>query len=83
MSVWTPKALQRLKDNAARGKSGPCFTAKQLWKELRPEKGIAEGYGLVRPSNPGWVQDADTPEEWENVFGSPPEPAEVRGAFGI
>lgn len=72
MSIWTPQALERLKENTLRGKSGPCFTAKQLWKEKNPETGMSEGNGLVRPMKEEWVRDADTPEEWENLVGSPP-----------
>lgn len=74
MSIWTPTALKRLHENATqKGKSGPCFSAKQLWKELLNDgTGMAEGAGLVRPSKPEWVADTDTPEEWEKLFGTEP-----------
>lgn len=75
MSIWTPKALEILQENASKGKSGPCFTAKQIWKEMTSKLdhgGLREGFGLVRPSKEEWVRDADTPEEWESMFGSLP-----------
>lgn len=72
MSIWTPEALSKLAQNALKGKSGPCYTAKQIWKEIQPDLGMSEGNGLVRPVKAEWVQDADTPEEWEKIFGSVP-----------
>jgi len=75
MSVWTPAALERLKKNSALGKSGPCYTAKQLWRDRDPEKGMTEGGGLVRPAKAIWVRDADCPEEWQAIFGVLPQPA--------
>lgn len=75
MSVWSSAAVQRLAENTQKGKSGPCFTAKQLWKEKHPEGGLSRGHGLVEPNNHTWVMDADTPEEWEKVFGTPPQAA--------
>lgn len=77
MSVWTPFALERLRENALKGKSGPCYTAKQLWREKNDGRGMVEGQGLVRPRNESWVRDTDTPEEWQAIFGALPEPVKI------
>lgn len=76
MSVWTPVALERLSANALRGKAGPCYTAKQLWREQAAgEGGLSDGRSLVWPAQARWVQDADTPEEWKAMFGTLPAPS--------
>lgn len=76
MSVWTPVALERLSANALGGKAGPCYTAKQLWREQAAgERGLSDGRSLVWPAQAHWVQDADTPEEWKAMFGTLPTPS--------
>lgn len=73
MSIWEPDALRALYDNVKLGKSGPCFTAKQLWNLRNPLKGMILNHGLVKPTQSIWVQDTDTQEEWRKAFGALPE----------
>ncbi|KAF8155468.1 MobA-like NTP transferase domain-containing protein [Crassisporium funariophilum] len=56
-AVWTAGALRRLKENAVRGRTGPCFTVKEVWKEGR--------VGAVKPARGEWIVGANTREEWE------------------
>ncbi|GAA6058408.1 hypothetical protein JCM3770_005208 [Rhodotorula araucariae] len=61
-SVWTPPALEQLRQNCLKGKSGPCRAAKDVWGGK-----IIEGKGGVKVLGENWVTDADTPEEWEKA----------------
>ncbi|GAA5900250.1 hypothetical protein JCM8208_002064 [Rhodotorula glutinis] len=61
-SVWTPRALERLRANCREGKSGPCRAAKDVWGGK-----IVEGRGGVTVVDEHCVRDADTPEEWERA----------------
>ncbi|BGP40742.1 hypothetical protein JCM10449v2_004707 [Rhodotorula kratochvilovae] len=61
-SVWTPPALEQLRQNCLKGKSGPCRAAKDVWGGK-----IVEGKGGVKVLGDNWVTDADTPEEWEKA----------------
>ncbi|GAA6032616.1 hypothetical protein JCM8097_004840 [Rhodosporidiobolus ruineniae] len=63
-SVWTPRALEQLRANCKKGKSGPCRAAKDVWGGK-----IQEGKGGVKVVEETWVTDADTPEEWEKAVG--------------
>jgi molybdopterin-guanine dinucleotide biosynthesis protein A len=69
MSIWGPQALRRLKENVeGGGKTGPCFTAKQVWRERTGGAGMSEGSGLVRPRDDRWLVNANTPEQWEDAM---------------
>lgn len=65
MSVWGLTALECLRKNVeSSGKTGPCFSARQAWKE-HDAVGIREGHGLVRPRDERWLVNTNTPEQWE------------------
>lgn len=81
LSVWTPAALSELEKNALgeKKKTGPCWTARQIWRdEGVPEgdgedkKRMREGRGGVLPleGKEWWLDNTNTPEEWERAVNS-------------
>jgi molybdopterin-guanine dinucleotide biosynthesis protein A len=51
-AIWSPEALDILKENVSRGKTGPIFTLKSL------------GNG-IEPKDKRWLYNTNTPEEWQ------------------
>lgn len=79
LSIWTPAALSQLEKNARgeKRKTGPCWTARQIWKdEGVPEgdgedrKRMREGRGGVLPleGKEWWLNNTNTPEEWARAM---------------
>lgn len=80
LSIWTPSALSTLESNALgeKKKTGPCWTARQIWKDEGVEEGdevdrkrMSEGRGGVLPleGKEWWLDNTNTPEEWERAMG--------------
>lgn len=83
LSIWSPLALERLKKNAVEGievdaedgrmtrrkRTGPCFTAKQLWKELAGTSGGDEVVGRwgILPRDERELRNTNTREEWDRA----------------
>lgn len=55
LAIWTPTALRRLENNVAAGLQGPMATLKQSQVQL------------VKPSDPHWLLNINTPEDWERA----------------
>jgi molybdopterin-guanine dinucleotide biosynthesis protein A len=51
-AIWSSEALDVLKGNVEKGKTGPIYTLKSL------------GNGIV-PKEGKWLFNTNTPEEWE------------------
>ena len=58
LAIWTPSALERLRVNVTKGLQGPRATLQQSRSEL------------VKPLDPRWLVNVNTPEEWESVNAS-------------
>ena len=73
LSIWSPEALARLKRNAVDGveggrkRTGPCFTAKQLWKELGMSGDEVVGKCGVLPKVEAELRNTNTREEWDRA----------------
>jgi len=51
-AIWSPEALDMLKENVRKGKTGPIYTLRSL------------GTG-IEPKDRRWVYNTNTPEEWQ------------------
>jgi molybdopterin-guanine dinucleotide biosynthesis protein A len=69
MAVWTPPALQRIRQNVeSGGKTGPCAAAKGIWKDRTGGEGMKEGQGMIRSPEERWLVNTNTEEEWSKVL---------------
>ena len=62
LGVWSPQALQRLRQNVHNGRLGPSRTISDLVRESKAK--------LVKPLDERWILGANTPEEWERCMHS-------------
>lgn len=77
LSVWGPKALDELRENAMgeMKKTGPCWTARRIWKRMGVEtvgedgKQMREGKFVFMPKEEQWLFNTNRPEEWEEAKG--------------
>jgi hypothetical protein len=53
-AIWSPDALDMLKDNVLKGKTGPIYTL----------RGIGNG---IEPADGRWLYNTNTPEQWKHV----------------
>ena len=53
-AIWSSEALELLKENVGKGRTGPIFTLKSL------------GNG-IEPKDKRWLYNTNTPEEWQLV----------------
>ncbi|KAJ9109099.1 hypothetical protein QFC21_000427 [Naganishia friedmannii] len=75
LSIWGPDALAELQENAMgeNRKTGPCWTARRIWKrmgvETRGEDGktMVDGDFVVKPREEHWLFNTNKPEEWERA----------------
>ncbi|GHJ85481.1 hypothetical protein NliqN6_1883 [Naganishia liquefaciens] len=75
LSVWGPEALDELRENAMgeMKKTGPCWTARRIWKRLGVEtvgddgKQMQEGKFVFKPREQQWLFNTNEPEEWEKA----------------
>lgn len=96
LSVWAPEGLKRLRRNAIEGvlqadgglrrRTGPCFTAKELWKEIM----AFEAEGKVDTNEVFIDEQAKTniPEHGQKVDKDKPKPkdelpADIIRRFGV
>ena len=65
MSLWSPAALERLRYNCeereGKKRTGPCFTMKELWKELEESGGVEVGETIE-------LRNTNTEEEWRSLL---------------
>jgi molybdopterin-guanine dinucleotide biosynthesis protein A len=94
LSVWAPEGLKRLRRNAIEGvlqadgglrrRTGPCFTAKELWKEI-----VAfEAEGKVDTDEVDEQAKTNIPEHGQKVDKDKPKPkdelpADIIRRFGV
>ena len=53
LAIWSPAALQQLKENVQRGRSGPSAVIRSV------------GGKMIRPQEENWIFGANTKQEWE------------------
>jgi molybdopterin-guanine dinucleotide biosynthesis protein A len=75
LSVWGPEALEELRENAMgeKKKTGPCWTARRIWKRMGVEtvgengKEMQDGKFVFKPREQQWLFNTNRPEEWEKA----------------
>jgi molybdopterin-guanine dinucleotide biosynthesis protein A len=75
LSIWGPDALEELQQNAMgeKKKTGPCWTARRIWKRLGVEtvgedgKTMVDGDFVFKPREEHWLFNTNKPEEWERA----------------
>ncbi|KAJ9110198.1 hypothetical protein QFC20_003050 [Naganishia adeliensis] len=75
LSVWAPEALEELRENAMgeKKKTGPCWTARRIWKRLGVQtvgedgKQMEDGDFVFKPREEQWLFNTNRPDEWEKA----------------
>lgn len=57
IGIWSPDALERLRENSEKGRSGLTDVVREL------------GGKMVSPLREGWIKAANMREEWQDVLG--------------
>lgn len=58
LGIWSPHALEALKENVEAGRTGPSYTIKCLKAKL------------ITPVSETWMTNVNTRQEWENMIAS-------------
>lgn len=75
LSIWGAEALRELQENAMgdKRKTGPCWTARKIWKRLGVQtvgddgKTMVDGDFVFTPREEQWLFNTNKPEEWERA----------------
>lgn len=75
LSVWAPEALEELRENAMgeKKKTGPCWTARRIWKRLGVQtvgedgRQMEDGEYVFKPREEQWLFNTNRPDEWEKA----------------